>query len=103
MSHPGLDADLAAALELLQRELGPLQVLDVHPTPPPGRLDVSSAPAGTGPTHPSLFDPPELEPAPSPSTTEPLSHIPPSRRWREVLHADDGRPAPPPPTHRRTA
>jgi hypothetical protein len=103
MSHPGLDADLAAALEVLQCELGPLQVLDVHPSPPPRRPDVAPAPAA-GPTHPSLFDPPELEPAPSTSTstTDPLGHIPPSRRWREVLrHA--GAPLSPTPSTWRSS
>jgi hypothetical protein len=37
MSRPGLDPDLARALEVLTAELGPLQVLDVHPTPPERR------------------------------------------------------------------
>jgi hypothetical protein len=87
MSHPELEADLARALKLLA-ELGPLQVLDVHPTPP-RRPAPPSAPAAAGPTHPSLFDPPELEPAPSTSTSttdpDPLGHLPPHRRWREVL------------------
>jgi hypothetical protein len=100
MSHPGLDADLAAALEVLQ-EFGPLQVLDVYPTTPRRPPDVSPAPAA-GPEQPGLFDPdPESEPAPSTSTstTDPLGHIPPSRRPREVLgHASAGRPAPPLPT-----
>jgi hypothetical protein len=93
MSHPDLAADLAAALEFLQRELGPLQVLDVHPTPP-RRPAPPPAPAAAGaePAQPGLFD---AGPDPTPpATTDPYSHIPPRRRWREVLrHA--GAPLPP--------
>ncbi len=80
MSRPDLDPELAAALQLLA-ELGPLEVLDVHPTPP-GRRPAPPAPAELEP-QPSLFDP---EPAPAPpATTDPLAHIPPHRRWRAVL------------------
>jgi hypothetical protein len=56
MSRPDLDSDLAATLELLERELGPLQVLDVHPTPPRRRPTPPPAPAPPGPEQPSLFD-----------------------------------------------
>ena len=86
MSRPGLDPDLAAALQVLAAELGPLQVLDVHPTTPPERRPAPPpAPApGPEPAQPGLFDPtPELEPA-TPATTDPYSHLPPSRRWRAV-------------------
>jgi hypothetical protein len=50
-----LDPDLAAALEALA-ELGPLQVLDIQPTPP--RPEAPTATAAPGP-QPSLFDPKE--------------------------------------------
>jgi hypothetical protein len=58
MSPPDLDPDLAAALQILA-ELGPLQVLDVHPTPPERRLapPPASAPAAAPPPQPSLFQP----------------------------------------------
>ncbi len=98
MSHPGLDPDLAAALQTLEHGLGPLQVLDVHPTPPQRRPATPPAPAAAGPDQPSLFDPtPEPEPAPSPtSTADPYSHLPPHRRWREALrHARPLSPATP--------
>ncbi len=89
-----LDPDLARALEALA-ELGPLQVLDVHPTPPERRPAPPPAP-GPQPAQPSLFDP-DPAPAPSTSTTDP--YIPLSRRWRAVLrHA--GVPLPTPPTER---
>jgi hypothetical protein len=101
MSHPGLDADLSAALEVLA-ELGPLQVLDVHPSQPRRRPATPLAPAAAPAAEldeleqqPSLFDPPGPEPATSTSTstTDPLGHIPPSRRRREVLGlAGAGRP-----------
>jgi hypothetical protein len=109
MSHPELDADLAAALQVLGAELGPLQVLDVHPTPPRRRPATALAPSA-GPQQPSLFAP-GPEPATSTSTTGPLGHIPPRRRWREVprLAGDpatdpgrDPRPTAPPDTCRRT-
>lgn len=86
VSHPDLAADLGAALEVLA-ELGPLQVLDVHPTTPRRRPDVLPAPAALDLEQPGLFDPPGPEPATSTSTstTDPLGHLPPHRRWREVL------------------
>jgi hypothetical protein len=94
MSHPSLDPDLAAALEVLEPELGPLQVLDVHPTLPRRRPDVvSPAPAVTTPEQPNLFDP-EPEPAP-PATTDPSTH--PGRDPRPTA------PLPTPDTRRRTA
>jgi hypothetical protein len=95
MSHPGLDPELAAALQVLEHGFGPLQILDVHPTPPQRRPATPPAPAGAGPDQPSLFDP-QPEPAPGPTSTDPLSHIPPSRRWREALrHARPLSPASP--------
>jgi hypothetical protein len=57
-----LDPDLAAALEVLVG-LGPLQVLDVHPTPPERRPAPPPAP-GPEPAQPGLFDP-TAEPAPA--------------------------------------
>jgi hypothetical protein len=58
MSCPGLDPDLAAALQVLEYGLGPLQVLDVRPSPP-RRPACPPAPAAAGsePVQPSLFDP----------------------------------------------
>ena len=50
-----LDPDLAAALEVLA-ELGPLQVVDVNPTPPERRPATPPAP-GPEPVQPGLFDP----------------------------------------------
>jgi hypothetical protein len=104
--RPDLDADLAAALEVLERGLGPVQVLDVGPTPPQRRPAPPPAPAAAGPDQPSLFDSaPEPPPPATSSTTDPLSHVPPS--WREVLRvAGDPRPTvplPTPDTRRRTA
>ncbi len=99
MSRPGLDPDLARALEVLERGgLGPLEVLDVHPTAPRRRPPATAAPAAAGldelEPQPSLFDP---DPEPAPPATDPLAHIPPSRRWRAVqCHAG----APTPPTRR---
>jgi hypothetical protein len=104
MSRSALTGDLAVALQVLERGFGPLQVLDVHPTPPERRPAPAPAPDAAGP-QPSLFDPapePELAPAASTSTTDPYSHIPPSRRWREVLRHTGAPLAPTPPT-RRTA
>jgi len=83
MNYPDLASDLAAALQVLS-ELGPLQVLDVHPSPP-RRPPTPAAPPAAG--QPSLFDP---EPEPSTSTNDPLAHLPRRRRWRPVP-----RPAPP--------
>jgi hypothetical protein len=82
MSPPDLDPDLAAALQI-RAERGPLQVLDVHPTPP-GRRPApppAPAPAAAAPPPPSLFQPQQ---PPVPALTDPLSHIPPRRRWRAV-------------------
>jgi len=91
VSHPSLDPDLAAALEVLA-ELGPLEVLDVHPTPPERRPTSPPAP-GRAPAQPGLFDP---QPEPPPATTDPYSHLPPSRRWRAVpRHARLLSPTPP--------
>ncbi len=93
-----LDLDLARALEVLEHGLGPLEVLEVHPTPP-GRRPAPPPAPGPEPAQPSLFDP-IPQPAPS-ATTNPLAHIPPSRRWREALrHARPLSPASP--TTRRT-
>jgi hypothetical protein len=97
MSPPDLDPDLAAALEVLA-ELGPLQVLDVYPTPPehqPAPLP-ASAPATAAPPQPSLF---ESQQPPVPALANPRSSIP-SKRWRVLLsHADAPR-SPTPPTWR---
>jgi hypothetical protein len=79
MSPPGLDPDLAAALAVLA-ELGPLQVLDVQPTPP-GRRP-APAPAAAAPPPPRLFQPQQ---PPVPALADPLGHLPPRRRWRPVL------------------
>jgi hypothetical protein len=96
MSRPGLDPDLAAALEVVAAELGPVQVLDVHPTPP-RRPAPPPAPAGPESIQPSLFDPtPEPAPSTSTSAADPFGHIPPSWRWRPVLrHARPPSPASP--------
>jgi hypothetical protein len=98
MSPPDLDPDLAAALQVLA-ELGPLQVLDLHPTPPerqPTPLP-ASAPATAAPPQPSLFEP---QPPPVPVLADPLGHMPSSRRWRALLpHAGTPR-SPTPPTRR---
>jgi hypothetical protein len=105
MSHPYLDPDLARALQVLERVFGPdpdpPRVLSVRPTPPRRRPATPPAPAAVGPNQPSLFDH-EPEPAPAgPTTTDPLSHLPPSRRWRAVLRHD--RPlSPATPTTRRS-
>jgi hypothetical protein len=58
MSPPELDPDLAAALEILA-ELGPLQVLEVHSTPPGRRPAAPPAPAppAAASPQPSLFQP----------------------------------------------
>lgn len=98
MSRPELDPDLAAALEVLERAFGdggePPRVLKVHPTPPP---PPAPAPVAAGATQPSLLDP---DPEPPPAAG-PLSHVPPSRRWRLVLrHASAPTRSPAPPTWR---
>jgi len=94
----GLDADLAAALEVVAGGLGPLQVLAVHPTtaPSPEHRPASPSASAAGPEHPSLFDTqPQEAPIPATATTDPLAHIPPSRRWRAVLRYHAGaRPSP---------
>jgi hypothetical protein len=88
-----LDPDLAAALEVLEHGLGPLQVLDVRPTPPQRRPATPPAPAAPEPDQPTLFDP-TPEPAPTP-IVDPLSQLPPHRHWREVgRHARPLFPAP---------
>jgi hypothetical protein len=93
MTHPRLDPDLARALQALHDGLGAdqVEVLDVHPSspqPPP-----ATPPAAAAPDQPGLFDP---EPDPAPPVIEPYSHIPPQRRWREVLrHARPLSPTPP--------
>jgi hypothetical protein len=76
------DPELAAALQSLEYAFGPLQVLGVRPTSPQRRP--ASPPGPAGPDQPSLFEP-EPEPATPPATTDPLAHIPPSRRRREVV------------------
>jgi hypothetical protein len=102
MSHPYLDPDLARALQVLERVFGPdpdpdpPRVLSVRPTPPRRRPATPPAPAAAELQQTSLFDP-DSEPAPSPATwtTDPLSHLPPSRRWRGVpRHARPLSPAP---------
>ncbi len=57
MSRPALDPELTAVLEVLEHELGPLQVLYVRPTQP-RRSAIPPAPGAAGPDQPSLFDPP---------------------------------------------
>jgi hypothetical protein len=97
MSPPDLDPDLAAALQVLA-ELGPLQLLDVHPTPP-GRQPAppsTPAPAAAAAPQPSLFQP---QPAPSPAA-DPLGHLSSSRRWRAVLRNVGAPRSPTPPTRR---
>jgi hypothetical protein len=100
MSPPALDPDLAAALEVLA-ELGPLQLLDVHPTPP-GRRPAPPpapppAPAVAAPPPPSLFEPQQ---PPVPVLATPLSHIPPSRGWRAIPRNAGAPLSPTPPTWR---
>jgi hypothetical protein len=83
MNHAGLDPDLAAALKALA-ELGPLQVLDVYPTPPRRAAPPSPAPAAAGPEQTGLFD---HTPAPSTLITDSYSHVPPRQRRRVLHHA----------------
>ncbi len=56
-----LDPELAAAVQVLEHAFGPLQVLDVHPTPPERSTSppVPAAAPGpaAGPDQPRLFDP----------------------------------------------
>jgi hypothetical protein len=68
-----LDADLAAALEVLAASLGPLQVLDVHPTPP-GRRPAPPPAPGPQPAQPGLFDPQPTPGALAPSSALPHRH-----------------------------
>jgi hypothetical protein len=96
MSPPALDPDLAAALEVLA-ELGPLQLLDVHPTPPRRRPAPPPTPAAAAPPQPSLFQPQQ---PPVPVLANPLSHTPSRRPWRAIpRHAGAPR-SPTPPTWR---
>jgi hypothetical protein len=98
MNPPNLDPDLAAALQVLA-ELGPLQVLDLHPTPP-GRQPApppAPVPAAATPPQPSLFQPQQ---PPVPALTNPPSSIPLSRRWRPVLRHTGAPRSPTPPTWR---
>jgi hypothetical protein len=94
MNHPGLDPDLAAALKALA-ELGPLQVLDVHPTPPGHRPP--SPPAAAAPPQPSLFEPQEL---PVTVLADPLGHLPSSRRRCAIPRSAGAPLSPTPPTWR---
>jgi hypothetical protein len=98
MNPPDLDPDLAAALQVLA-ELGPLQVLDLHPTPParqPAPLP-ASAPAAAAPPQPSLFEP---QPPPVPVLADLRCSIPSSRRWRALLPNAGTSRSPTPPTWR---
>jgi hypothetical protein len=92
MSPPELDPDLAAALQVLA-ELGPLQVLDLHPTPP----ERQPAPPPAAPPPPSLF---QLQQPPIPVLANPLSSIPSRRRWRALLSHPGAPRSPTPPTRR---
>jgi hypothetical protein len=65
MSHLSLDADLAAALQVLEHALGPLQALELHPNMPPRRPNTPPAPAAAS-TQPCLL---ELPAAPPPTPT----------------------------------
>jgi hypothetical protein len=64
MNRRGLDPDLATALQVLQHALGPLQVLDVHPTPP-RRPATAPVPAAAS-TQPCLLELPAAHPATHP-------------------------------------
>ena len=92
-----LDPDLEHALEVLQRDLGRVEVLGVHPTPP---RRPAPPPASAGAPAATLFDPPP--PPTPPPATDPHGHIPARRRWREVLRQPGAAHSPAPPT-RRTA
>jgi len=96
MSPPNLDPDLVAALEILA-ELGPLQVLDVHPTPPGDRPTPPPTPAPAVSPPPRLFQPQQ---PPAPVRANPLSSIPSSRRWRPVPRTAGAPRSPTPPTWR---
>ena len=96
MSPPDLDPDLAAALQVLA-DLGPLQVLDLHPTPPGCWPAPPPTPAPAAPPQPSLFQPQQ---PPMPVLANPRSSIPSSRRWH-AIRRDAGVPrSPTPPTRR---
>jgi hypothetical protein len=82
MSPPDLDPDLAAALEVLA-ELGPLQVLDLYPTPPRRRPTPSLGPAPA----PALGRTPTAQPLPAPA----------------AARSDPRQPAPPHPVESRLA
>jgi hypothetical protein len=94
MSPPNLDPDLAAALEVLA-ELGPLEVLDVHPTSP--GHPPAPAPAPAAPPQPRLFKPQQ---PPVPVLANPLGHIPSSRGWRAIPRNAGAPHSPTPPTWR---
>jgi hypothetical protein len=94
MSPPALDPDLAAALEVLA-ELGPLQVLDVQPTPPGHRP--APPPAAAAPPQPSLLEPQQ---PPVPAHADPLGNLPSTRRWRATLPNAGALLSPTPPTWR---
>jgi hypothetical protein len=96
MSPPDLDPDLAAALQVLA-ELGPLQLLDLHPTPPGRQPAPPPAPAPAAPPQPGLFEP---QHPPVPVLTDPRSSIPSSRRWRAIQHNAGAPRSPTPPTRR---
>ncbi len=68
MNHPGLDPDLAAALQVLERVFGPdpdpPQVLSVHPTPLRRRPSTPPpAPVAAGPEQPRLLHLPSAPPS----------------------------------------
>jgi hypothetical protein len=98
MSPPELDPDLAAALEVLA-ELGPLQLLDVYPTPPGDRPTppLPPTPAAAAPPPPRLFEPQQ---PPVPALANPLRDIPSRRRWRAILPTAGAPRSPTPPTWR---
>jgi hypothetical protein len=96
MSPPDLDPDLAAALQVLA-ELGPLQLLDLHPTPPGRQPAPPPAPAPAAPSPPSLFEPQQ---PPAPVRANPLGHTPSSRRWHANRRSTGAPRSPTPPTRR---
>jgi hypothetical protein len=99
MNRPDLDADLAAALEVLAARLGPLQVLKVYPAPPrPPVAPPAAAAGGPKPAQPGLFD---LDLEPTSPATDPYRHIPPRRR-RDHLHDASGPLSPLPSTWRNS-
>jgi hypothetical protein len=98
MSPPDLDPDLAAALQVLA-ELGPLQLLDLYPTPPGHRPapPPAQAPAAAAPPPPRLFEPQQ---PPVAALANPLGHLPPRRGWRPVQRTAAAPRSPTPPTWR---